>query len=263
MSNQTTLAGSDAFGSPVFMDWAAPSHAIVAGMTRSGKSALLYTQLSQLANNDTVRVIGIDPSDLLLAPFAQRGETLIILGSQGVDAMIDTLEAIVHVCEHRMATLTQMRADKIDDFTVAQPLLVCVIEEYPGLLEIAASLDAIDKPKGTRASRIKSLVLQLLAQYAKVGLRVVLVAQRADASLIGGIARANIGTRFIMRSDPDGLKMLDPSMTPEEAQLLQRCLPGVCRFICPGQLPLFFHGIDMDYTTYMDTILHHLPGNQS
>jgi S-DNA-T family DNA segregation ATPase FtsK/SpoIIIE len=66
-------------------------------------------------------------------------------------------------------------------------------------------------PKGAgRAAR--AAVSRLLAESHKAGMRVVLVAQRADAAVIGGAERANLGGRLSFRVDnPDAVRMLHPA----------------------------------------------------
>lgn len=76
------------------------------------------------------------------------------------------------------------------------PLLVVVLEEYPGLLRV---LDGTDKGLG-RAAR--AAVARLLAEGGKAGVRVVLVAQRAEANIVeaSGTASASCSGTASMRS---------------------------------------------------------------
>ncbi|WP_205755761.1 hypothetical protein, partial [Bacillus amyloliquefaciens] len=82
-------------------------------------------------------------------------------------------------------------------------LILLVLEEFPGIIEGAQDFDATNglKPADRYAPRITSLVRQIAAQSAKAGIRMLLLAQRAEASIVGGNARSNFAVKMTLRVD--------------------------------------------------------------
>ena len=235
---------------PIDYDVATPSHIALAGATRSGKSALAYWLLGQLAAMPWVRIVGSDISRLLLAPFA--GDPLVALGQDDLDAHARALEGVEKLMRDRLDRLLAERCDKIDEFTVACPLVVVVIEEFPSLLELAKTLDASTSPKGRLEARLRSVFLRLVTQSAKCGVRVMVVAQRMDASILQGVARSNIETRFLLRSDEAGIEMMIPGLDDQQRSFLARARPGVGFMTAPCVPPTLFRGVAVSYQQYLD-----------
>src|SRR5690606_39488588 len=68
--------------------------------------------------------------------------------------------------------------------------------------------------------RIRSAYGRLMAEGAKVGFRVVIVMQRADASIIGGFERGQATFRITFPVlEPSSVQMLHPSCDTETAAL--------------------------------------------
>ena len=238
---------------PIDYDVATPSHIALAGATRSGKSALAYWLLGQLAAMPWVRIVGSDVSRLLLAPFA--GDPLVALGQDNLDAHAEALEGVEKLMRDRLDRLVAERCDKIDEFTVACPLVVVVIEEFPSLLELAKTLDASTSPKGRLEARLRSVFLRLVTQSAKCGIRVMVIAQRMDASILQGVARSNVETRFLLRSDAAGIEMMIPDLDDRQRAFLARALPGVGYLGMPGAgRPILFRGVAVSYRQYLDQV---------
>ncbi|MFR9803648.1 hypothetical protein ACL02T_15265 [Pseudonocardia sp. RS010] len=200
-------------------------HAVVVGSTGSGKSSFLYSLLSAYARyrrgGYPIRVDGIDPSGILLRPWPNS-----VLGLACPDDVERFLTAAVADMDDRTSRIPE-DSDELP-LNHDDPLRVVVIEEYPGLLRF---LDSVDSKMG---KRIRALVARLLSEGRKAGVRLVLVAQRADASLIGGFERAQCSFRLSYRSDPDAVKMLhdaDPAVIAEHS----RALPGVGLLSVPGR----------------------------
>lgn len=250
-ANAPVRVGETEYQDPVAYDFATPSHIALAGATRSGKSALAYWLLGQLAAMPWVRIVGSDVSSLLLHPFA--GDPLVALGQDDLDAHARALEGVEKLMRDRLDRLLAERRDKIDEFTVACPLVVVVIEEFPSLLELAKTLDASTSPKGRLEARLRSVFLRLVTQSAKCGIRVMVVAQRMDASILQGVARSNIETRFLLRSDEAGIEMMIPGLDDQQRSFLARARPGVGYLGMPGlDGPVLFRGVDVSYQQYLD-----------
>lgn len=234
---------------PIDYDVATPSHIALAGATRSGKSALAYWLLGQLAM-PWVRIVGSDVSSLLLHPFA--GDPLVALGQDDLDAHARALEGVEKLMRARLDRLVAERRDKIDEFTIACPLVVVVIEEFPSLLELAKTLDASTSPKGRLEARLRSVFLRLVTQSAKCGIRMMVIAQRMDASILQGVARSNVETRFLLRSDEAGIEMMIPGLDDQQRSFLARARPGVGFMTAPCVPPTLFRGVAVSYQQYLD-----------
>lgn len=213
------------------------------GATRTGKSMMLYVLLSQLVGHP-IKVCGVDPSGIV---FNAIGEQL-----GGSDWRVMTLRDVVEVqrvmaelvaeMDDRITQLLKLKLDKFDetDFSDAFPLLVVVMEEYPGTL---ASLAAIDQANGSKPAdriepKVRAAVQRLALEGAKVGVRLWVVAQRADASLLTGVLRSQLTQRISFRQDADGLRMLHEGITPEEIQTAQSFKPGQGFVELIGEMPL-------------------------
>lgn len=218
-------------GLPVRLDLGSGAHVIVQGATRSGKSTGLYGVLGQLAGLPHVEVTGCDPTGLLMAPWrARRAVVGPSLGTGDPAAHVAVLEALTARMDQRVAGIRPGR-DAVD-LGPACPLLVVVLEEYPGLLRV---LDGPDKALGRRA---RAAVARLLSEGGKAGVRVVLVAQRAEAGVIGGFERGQASHRISFRVDTtDAVRMLHPDVAPEVVADHAVAPDGVALLTAPG-LPL-------------------------
>lgn len=173
------IIGRSERGGDVFLDISESVHTAVQGVTRSGKSALMYGILSGLSYRDDVLICGIDPTGVLLSPFTSgRGAAWIHNGTKDMEHAAAVLENIVDAMDSRIATLNLCRIDKLDQFTSKMPLITVVLEEYPGLISTAKSDDdASGRRTGNRLRpKIERSVGRLLKEGAKVGTCVIVLA---------------------------------------------------------------------------------------
>ncbi|GAA2546407.1 FtsK/SpoIIIE domain-containing protein [Pseudonocardia hydrocarbonoxydans] len=179
-------------------------HLIAQGATRSGKSRWLYGLVAQLAARADVEVAGVDPSGLTLRPFTgTRHAHRQACGLADPARAEAVLVGLVAEMDRRLAVMPTW----LDVLPLGEdePLIAVVLEEYPALLR---ALDAADAKLG---KRVRALVARLLAESHKVGLRVVLVAQRAEATIVGGAERAQCEGRLSFRVDTaESLRLLHP-----------------------------------------------------
>lgn len=237
-------------GGTAVVDFADASHIAIQGMTRSGKSAFCYTMLSPLAKHDDVIVGGIDPNRVLLRPWANvaRSEPWIVVGSDAA-AAAELLDRYIAELDARMLIIDERGIEKIDDFTPDLPLHVVVLEEYPGLLRIAKGYDADQKPADRVGARILRAVERLVSEGAKAGFRVILLAQRMDASIVDGATRGQFGTRVTFAVDnADGVRMLHPQATPELIEQVTTFPPGRAIFWRHRATAM----LQADYTEYAE-----------
>lgn len=223
-----TYLGRDEQGRELVDDWASMPHAVVQGVTRSGKSAWLYAQLAQLAARPDTLVAGSDPSGLLWRPWERhRQPRWRVSGLADVGAHDRLLQELVADMDRRIRYIPAHR-DTVD-LGPDTPLTVVMLEEYPGLLRAA---DQVDKKIG---ASIRSSVARLLAESHKAGYRVVLVAQRAESNVIGGFERAMCGFRLSFRVDnADSIRLLHPGLAVDRVDEHMTAPAGVALLTAPG-----------------------------
>lgn len=220
-------------GSDAIVDVAEASHIALQGMTRSGKSALCYTIFGQLIASDAVRVTGIDPNRVLLEPLAQTASTYaedFVLGADPTAALA-LLNETCRVMDERARLLTEWGIPQHEEFSANFRVRVVLLEEYAGLLRQAAAHDEGLKTADKVAPKIKQRVGRLVSEGAKAGIRVILITQRMDASIVDGDSRGQFGTRITMAVDnADAVRMLHPQATPEQVEKVTQFPVGRCLF---------------------------------
>lgn len=198
----SVLLGRDEAGQDVAVDPVDLPHLIVQGQTRSGKSTFLYALLAQVSQMRHLLVAGVDPSGITLRPFTgTRHEPWQACGLSSLDAIEKTLAELAAELDRRLEAMPRGR----DVLPVGPdvPLILVVLEEWPATLR---ALDVADLKQG---KRVRALVARLLAESHKVGFRVVLAVQRAEANIVGAAERAQCGGRLSFRVDSeDSIKLL-------------------------------------------------------
>ncbi|MCH8611899.1 FtsK/SpoIIIE domain-containing protein [Arsenicicoccus dermatophilus] len=230
------------------------AHIGLQGQTRGGKSHGVQTLLAGVSMRTDVVVTGCDPSGILLGPWTNgRGGAWIATGTRDMTQHAAVLTALVTEMDHRIATLTQAGVDKLTRFTAATPVLVVVLEEYPGLLAAARSDDdTTGRKAGDRITPvIERQVGRLVREGAKVGVRVVVLAQRMSAKTLDTDDRANLPTRITLRCDStDSIRMLHDGTDVDPADV-RAFPPGVALVETPGH-PLTRARLDATtYATYL------------
>lgn len=245
--------GRDEHGQPFALDPFATPHAGMQGATRSGKSSTCYTLLGALAHRPDVVVCGVDPSGLLLDPFTHgRGSAWIATGTHAddLDHAAHVLADLVALMDDRVRDLRAAGVDKLAGFTPGTPAVWVVLEEYPGLLAAAKALDGERgaKPGERLAPRLEAAVGRLVKEGAKVGVCVLVLAQRMSAEALKTDDRANLGCRVTLRVDnADAVAMLHDGLTRDQTQTVREFAPGVALVETPG-VPL--RRVRMHYTSY-------------
>jgi S-DNA-T family DNA segregation ATPase FtsK/SpoIIIE len=221
--------GADELGDDVAVRLGSAAHLIVQGASGSGKSVGMYGLLGQLAAAPDVIVAGSDITDLLLAPWCDhpRSRGWQATGTGQPVKHVEIMERLVAMMDGRIARMPARR-DSVE-LGPATPLVVAVLEEYPGLLRV---LRAKDKALEARA---RTAVGRLLAEGRKAGLRVLIITQRADADIIGGYERGQASHKISFRVDTmAALKMLHADLGPELADAHATAPAGVALMSAPG-----------------------------
>ena len=229
-------------------------HTAVQGATRSGKSVLCYGYLSALAYRRDVLVCGIDPTGILLTPFGEgRGGNWIATSAKDGEHVARVLEAITDHMDTRISDLVASGRDKIAAYNQCTPAVVVVLEEYPGLLVQLAKDDEANgrRAKDRLAPQVERSVGRIVKEGAKVGVTVMVLAQRMSAKAIETDDRSNIPVRITMRVDNgDAVAMLHDGIDRTGVDMVRQFPPGRGLIEAPG-LPLQKFQADLtDYQTY-------------
>lgn len=223
------LLGRGEDGLDVVEDFRRGAHTIIQGVTRSGKSVLTYGVLAQLAADSAVIVAGCDPTGLLWRPFAGSRHAEWQVSGVGDPKAHELL--LLRLVEEMDARIRDLPADRDTiEVSVERPLLVVVLEELAGLYR---SVDVFDKEAG---KRIKAMIGRLLAEGAKVGVRVIVLVQRAEAAVIGSFERAMCSLRISFRTDNRAsVELLHPGADPQMAAAHTIAEPGIALMTAPGR----------------------------
>lgn len=255
--------GLDERGEEVMWDPFDATHTAVQGMTRSGKSIQEYTRLSGIAVRDDVAVCGLDPTGVLLAPFASAGNRRIGVPGNAGDSPIyrhflDVLTGIVDEMDQRTTQLARGGKDKLGpgDFSAELPVLVVVLEEWPGIIRAAAAEDAAEsrKPPERVGPKIEAAVGRLVAEGAKSGVRVILLGQRLSSKALDTDSRSNFGVRHTLRVDnADAVSMLHDNGT-EWAPIVAAFESGQGLIERPGFGQRRYRADYTSYETYLERV---------
>jgi hypothetical protein len=230
--SRAVLIGRDEGGTELVEDWRKGAHTIVQGVTRSGKSVWTYGVLAQLAAMPDVIVGGCDPTGLLWRPFAgSRHSEYQVSGLADLDAHEALLQRFVDEMDQRIRDLPVDR--DVLEVSTELPLMVVVLEELAGLYR---SLDAAKTRDNDPGKRLRALVGRLLAEGAKVGIRVIILVQRAEAAVVDAFARAMCSLRISFRCDNRAsVELLHPGADPAVADGHSTAEPGIALLSMPGR----------------------------
>ncbi|GAA4853468.1 hypothetical protein GCM10023201_53750 [Actinomycetospora corticicola] len=209
---------------------ALPGHIAVQGQNGSGKSQLSYGLLAQLAAAGDVVIAGSDITGLLLGRAwdgtVHRAHQ--VTGSKDLTAHAAHLDRLVAWMDDRLDTMPP-RADNIAP-TAQTPLVLVVLEEFPGLLRAAQAKDR------KLAERITSAVLRLLSEGRKAAFRMLMLAQRFEANAVGGgYARDQFAVRLSFRVPAESLAMLHGDDARRLGAEHANTEPGIAYLSAPGQ----------------------------
>ena len=227
-----------ATGETVGIDWAAPQNIALQGMTRSGKSAATYAFLSTLVpHKECVKLVVLDPTGVLGAPVKSSEFTGTVSLGDDPRSALDSVVEVLDIVKQRCADLVDSGQDKRTEWTAEVPLVLLVLEELPGIVDMLQDDDAVHGRKASErlAPRFLSTIRQICAQGLKAGVVVLALAQRFDAAIITGAARANFGVRCSLRvDDSDSVRMLFPSADSAVGTRLATVQPGRGFITAPG-----------------------------
>lgn len=253
----TASVGADEAGRNLIWDHFAAMHSVVQGATRSGKSVLAYAVLVAASRDPRIRVVGVDPSALLLAAH-RRGEDdpLIHLGTGDPDSACQVVERLVRLMDQRIRLLLERGLDAVprDVHREAFPLFVIVFEELPAILSWLDSEDQGRKPGEKFAPRMRLAMGRLLRESAKAGMRVFTIIQRAEAATLP--ERSQYARRVSMRVDNRAsVELLMELATTDDVDRIMALGPGRGVIHEAGEPLRFFRADFLEYTDYRSAVL--------
>ncbi|MGB3684777.1 MAG: FtsK/SpoIIIE domain-containing protein [Ornithinimicrobium sp.] len=248
------VVGRSANSGVVAFDPLAGLHMAIQGATRSGKSVLCYAYLSALAHRKDVLVCGVDPTGILLTPFTDgRGGSWVSTSAKDGEHLAAVLDAITEQMDQRITDLVNGGRDKITTFNECTPAILCVFEEYPGLLSQLAKDDEANGRRGKDriAPQVERAVGRFIKEGAKVGVTVLILAQRMSAKAIETDDRSNIPIRATMRVDNgDAVAMLHDGIDRAGLDMIRQFPPGRGLIEAPGMPLQKFQADLIDYEAY-------------
>ncbi|GAA4855549.1 hypothetical protein GCM10023201_57390 [Actinomycetospora corticicola] len=252
-ADETVILGRAEDGVTLGHALADAAHLAVQGQNGAGKSAFTYGLLAQVCAAPDVLIAGSDITGLVLgrAWTGTAHHDWQTTGTRDLLAHAALLDRLVAEMDRRLDTMPPRR-DKIIP-TTTTPLVLVVLEEFPGLLRAAQAKDK------KLAERITSAVLRLVSEGRKAAFRVLMLAQRFEANAVGGgYARDQFALRLSFRVPGESLVMLHGEdarkLGPEHAN----SAPGIAYLSAPGhdctRLRAPYLG---DYGEFCDRIARH------
>lgn len=235
-AHHEVILGRGEDGATVGHALASAAHIAVQGQNGSGKSLFAYALLAQAATAPDVLVAGSDITGLLLGrPWdGTRHGQWQATGTADLEAHAVVLERLVAVMDHRLAAMP-VGVDKLEP-TEDLPLVLVVVEEFPGLLRAAGGEPRPSKGERTLLHRITGANLRLLSEGRKVAFRVLTLAQRAEAEALGGgYARDQYALAVSFRVPADSLAMLHGDDARPLGAAHQTADPGIAVVSAPGR----------------------------
>jgi S-DNA-T family DNA segregation ATPase FtsK/SpoIIIE len=172
----TAILGVDEEGAPLLLKLSSPdiAHVLVAGSTGSGKTMLLKTFVLSLALTNPPHVLQlalIDPKARGFAPLAHLPQLLRPIETDPQQA-VKLLEGLVVEMERR------------DRMRFSQPAIVVVIDELADLRMVAGKA-------------VEQALTRLTQRGREAGIHVVVATQRPQATILGGLVKANLPVRLV------------------------------------------------------------------
>lgn len=174
-------------------------HALVAGMTKSGKSVLLNIFIIDLIRTNTVaelKLILVDPKQVEFT----RYKNIPYLDEDGIitkkEQAVDKLHSLVDEMEKRYSLFAEAGVNEIKKYNQKTdnklPRIVLIFDEFADWM-----LD--DDFKREASSAVQSLSGKARA----AGIHLIVSTQRPDNTVVVPILRANLGAKFALRVDSE------------------------------------------------------------
>jgi S-DNA-T family DNA segregation ATPase FtsK/SpoIIIE len=174
-------------------------HALIGGMTKSGKSVLLNIFIVDLIRTNTVdelKLILVDPKQVEFT----RYKDIPYLDEDGIitkkDLAIEKLHSVVAEMERRYSLFSEAGVNELSKYNkkieTKLPRIVLIFDEFADWM-----LD--DEFKRSASDAVQSLSGKARA----AGIHLIVSTQRPDNSVVVPILRANLGAKFALRVDSE------------------------------------------------------------
>jgi S-DNA-T family DNA segregation ATPase FtsK/SpoIIIE len=172
----TAVLGLDQEGVPLLLRLPSPNvaHALIAGTTGSGKTALARTMVASLALHNSQRnlqLVLVDPKGRGFLPFEGLPHLLVPVVTR-VDEALSVLQRLVAEMERR------------DAEGRCEPGLVVVLDELADLVQVGGR-------------EMVTALTRLTQRGREAGLHLVACTQKPSAAVIGGLVKSNFPVRLV------------------------------------------------------------------
>jgi S-DNA-T family DNA segregation ATPase FtsK/SpoIIIE len=206
-SHLSLALGKGVSGEPVATDLSKMPHLLIAGTTGSGKSVCINSIIGCLLMHNTpedVRFVLIDPKRVELANLAGIPHLAFSKIITEVEAVVGTLQAIIHEMDSRYRRFAAIGVRNIEAFnkspraTLKLPYWVVIIDELADLMMAAPF-------------QVERQICRLAQLARATGIHLVIATQRPSVDVVTGLIKANFPTRiaFAVSSQVDSRTILD------------------------------------------------------
>lgn len=183
--------GRSVSGDLISIDLEKNPHMIVAGTTGSGKSVLLHNIINNLLNNNSAKLILMDPKNVEYSKYHNFNKNVFVYHSY--EKCLDTIKYLFQVMEDRYKKMASGYNES------KMPYIVCIIDEFADLIMQDVSGDF-------------HYYLCRLAQKCRAAkIHLVVATQRPTVDVISGSIKANFPARIACKvsSGQDSRVILD------------------------------------------------------
>lgn len=182
-------------------------HLLIIGATGSGKSVLGQSVIAQLLQRGW-RIVAIDPKQLDMQWLVRHGiEPATRLADMELALQQAELEMV-----RRLNLCREGGVSALWDLPQPPPPLLVAVEEAAELLDISGKATT---PEAKEDQAMRAECQRLITSIARLGraadVHLLLMAQRPDASILGGQLRSNLRARVVVRDagGPEALRMVE------------------------------------------------------
>ncbi|AMQ66507.1 FtsK/SpoIIIE-like protein [Bacillus phage Shbh1] len=177
------IVGVDEVNNPIYLSLTKLVHLLVAGTTGSGKSVFLNSMIVTLMMNhkpEELQMYMIDPKQVELQQYVDFPHVRNVVTE--MDRAVVTLHRLTKEMDKRYTLFREAGAKNIQIYNQKMkdtiPYIVCVIDEYADLRDVAPD--------------VEDYIARLGQKARAAGIHLVLATQRPSADIVSGRIKANI-----------------------------------------------------------------------
>lgn len=163
-------------GQLISIDLAKNPHMIIAGTTGSGKSVLLHNIIYNLLNNNSTKLILMDPKNIEFSKYFDLNKNLYVMHSY--EKCFDTIKYLYNVMEDRYKKMASgYNEGKI-------PYITCIIDEFADLIMQDSN------------NEFYYYLCRLAQKCRAAKIHLVIATQRPTVDIVNGTIKANFPARI-------------------------------------------------------------------